>query len=186
MTVRPTVLEDFKTLVREQGMSDDTVIIKKDKGKHTQTITRNVLPTLAAVDVEGSGDDTPLFNGTEACRAAPDTGPCFGMLQRYYYNSTSMSCELFKYGGCLGNQNNFESERECLQRCRTEAACRLPMVAQSCTGQPLIWAFDSSAGLCVPYKKGFCQGNGNKFYSKSECEEYCGVVKDGEMDTRRS
>lgn len=56
----------------------------------------------------------------EACKAAPDTGPCFGLHQRYYYNSSSMSCELFKYGGCLGNQNNFENERECLQRCRTE------------------------------------------------------------------
>ncbi|XP_054860066.1 protein AMBP-like [Amphiprion ocellaris] len=31
-TVRATVLEDFKTLVREQGMSDDTIVIKKDKG----------------------------------------------------------------------------------------------------------------------------------------------------------
>lgn len=56
----------------------------------------------------------------EACTAEPDTGPCFGLHQRYYYNSSSMSCELFKYGGCLGNQNNFENERECLQRCRTE------------------------------------------------------------------
>ncbi|XP_022053693.1 protein AMBP [Acanthochromis polyacanthus] len=193
-TVRDTVLEDFKRLVREQGMSDDTIVIKKDKGDCvpgqqvaepsarpvSQRVRRTLVPTLATVDVEGSGDDTPSFNGTESCKAEPETGPCFGMHQRYYYNSTSMSCEMFKYGGCLGNQNNFESERECLQRCRTEAACRLPMAAQSCTGHPPIWAFDSSIGLCVQYKKDFCQGNGNKFYSKSECEEYCGVVKDGD------
>ncbi len=56
----------------------------------------------------------------EACEAEPDTGPCFGIHQRYYYNSSSMSCKLFKYGGCMGNQNNFENERECLQSCRTE------------------------------------------------------------------
>ena len=55
------------------------------------------------------------------------------------------------------------------------------MAPQPCTGKPPIWAFDSNSGLCVPYKKDFCQGNGNKFYSKAECEEYCGVVKDGEM-----
>lgn len=54
------------------------------------------------------------------------------------------------------------------------------MVAQPCIGQPSIWAFDSTAGLCVAYKQGFCQANGNKFYSKAECEEYCGVMKDGE------
>ncbi|XP_040915516.1 protein AMBP-like [Toxotes jaculatrix] len=190
-TVRNSVLEDFKTLVRQQGMSDGSIIIKQNKGdcvpgqqvagpaaqSQPQRVRRDVVP-LPLADEEGSGIDTPLFNGTEACEAAPDTGPCFGMHHRYYYNASSMSCELFKYGGCLGNQNNFENERECLQRCRTEAVCRLPMAAQPCTGQPPIWAFDSTIGLCVPYKQGFCQTNGNKFYSKAECEEYCGVVKD--------
>ncbi|XP_049460339.1 protein AMBP-like [Epinephelus fuscoguttatus] len=196
MTVRDTVLQDFKTLVREQGMSDDTIIIKQDKGDcvpgvvvveptaqpEPQRRKRDVVPTLAPADVEGSGDDTPLFNGTEACNAAPDTGPCFGTHQRFYYNSSSMSCELFNYGGCMGNQNKFETERECLQRCRTEAVCRLPLAPQSCTGQPSIWAFDSTMGLCVPYKQGYCQGNANKFYSKAECDEYCGVMNDeGEL-----
>ncbi|XP_037340533.2 protein AMBP-like [Pungitius pungitius] len=194
--VRDTVLDDFKTLVSEQGMSEDSVVIKQDKGDcvpgelvaepstppEPQRMKRNLVPSLETADIESSGDDEPLFNGSESCKAAPDTGPCFGMLQRYYYNSTSMSCELFKYGGCLGNQNNFENERACLQRCRTEAVCRLPMAAHPCTGQPPIWAFDSSVGLCVPYKPGFCQGNANKFYSKSECREYCGAVNDeGEL-----
>lgn len=61
------------------------------------------------------------------------------------------------------------------------AVCRLPMSPESCSGQPPIWAFDSSAGLCVPYKVGFCQANANKFYTKAECEEYCGKPEvDGE------
>lgn len=193
MTVRNTVLDDFKRLVKDQGMSDANIIIKENKGDcvpgeevatataqpEPQRVRRNAVPSLAP-DVEGSGDDTAMFNGTEACKAAPDTGPCFGIHVRYYYNSSSMNCELFKYGGCLGNQNNFESERDCLQSCRTEAVCRLPMDAQPCTGKPPIWAFDSTAGLCVAYKSGFCQANGNKFYSKAECEEYCGVMKDDE------
>ncbi|XP_047229535.1 protein AMBP isoform X2 [Girardinichthys multiradiatus] len=194
-TVRPTVLEDFKVLVRQQGMGDNTIFIKKDKGdcvpgeqvaapttqSEPQRVRRNVVPSLVPEDTEGSGDDTTLFNGTKACNAAPDTGPCFGIHNRFFYNSSSMSCELFKYGGCLGNQNNFKTERECLQRCRTEAVCRLPMAAQPCTGQPTIWAFDPSTGLCVHYKPGFCQSNANKFYTKSECEEYCGVVKDDDL-----
>uniref|UniRef100_A0A4W6EB74 Protein AMBP n=1 Tax=Lates calcarifer TaxID=8187 RepID=A0A4W6EB74_LATCA len=183
MTVRDTVLEDFKTLVRQQGMTDDTITIKQNKGT-TQMVRRDVVPSLAPAEEEGSGDDTALFDGTVACGAAPETGPCFGMHQRYYYNASSMSCEMFKYGGCLGNQNNFATERVCLQRCRTEgegtsmAVCRLPMAPQPCRGQPPIWAFDSTVGLCVPYKHGFCQANANKFYTKAECEEYCGVVKD--------
>ncbi|XP_034402984.1 protein AMBP-like [Cyclopterus lumpus] len=194
--VRDTVLDDFKTLVGEHGMTEDNVVIRQDKGDcvlgefvaatstqpEPQRMKRNLVPSLVTEDDEGSGDPAVLFNGTESCNTAPETGPCFGMHQRYYYNSSSMSCQLFKYGGCLGNQNNFENERECLQRCRTEAVCRLPMVAQPCTGQPPIWAFDSTVGLCVPYKQGFCQGNANKFYRKAECDEYCGVQNDeGEL-----
>uniref|UniRef100_A0A3Q3XGU2 Protein AMBP n=1 Tax=Mola mola TaxID=94237 RepID=A0A3Q3XGU2_MOLML len=187
-TVRATLLEEFKTLAREHGMTDDSVIVKQDKGDCVPGVQ---LVEPDAPEVRNYWDIfhecvtlTPLppsLPHTEACKKAPDVGPCFGIHLRYFYNSTSMSCELFKFGGCLGNQNNFETERECLQRCRTEAACRLPLLATPCTHQPPIWAFDSSVGLCVPYKDGFCQTNANKFYSKAECDEYCGTAGAGEM-----
>jgi len=41
MDVRDTVLDDFKTLVREQGMSEDNVIIRQNKG--TTRITTHLL-----------------------------------------------------------------------------------------------------------------------------------------------
>lgn len=41
------------------------------------------------------------------------------MVTRFFYNGSSMACETFQYGGCLGNGNNFASEKECLQTCRT-------------------------------------------------------------------
>uniref|UniRef100_A0A3Q4BZP1 Protein AMBP n=1 Tax=Mola mola TaxID=94237 RepID=A0A3Q4BZP1_MOLML len=186
-TVRATLLEEFKTLAREHGMTDDSVIVKQDKGDCVPGVqlvepdSRGRRDVAQSFDDAGSGDGQAPFDGAEACKKAPDVGPCFGIHLRYFYNSTSMSCELFKFGGCLGNQNNFETERECLQRCRTEAACRLPLLATPCTHQPPIWAFDSSVGLCVPYKDGFCQTNANKFYSKAECDEYCGTAGAGEM-----
>uniref|UniRef100_H3D6Q0 Protein AMBP n=1 Tax=Tetraodon nigroviridis TaxID=99883 RepID=H3D6Q0_TETNG len=181
--VTSDALDDFKKLVEEHGISADTIIVNKNNGSCSissvvseQRYKREA--ELGLDQPEGSGMDQTFFNGSEACKAAPDTGPCFGSFQNYFYNSSSMSCELFSYGGCLGNQNNFKDERDCLQRCRTEAVCHLPMLAQPCSGQPPIWAFDSSAGLCVPYKVGFCQNNANKFYSKAECEEYCGKTQD--------
>ncbi|KAG1971135.1 WAP, Kazal, immunoglobulin, Kunitz and NTR domain-containing protein [Pimephales promelas] len=184
MQLRPTLIEDFKTLVAEQGMSDDTIVIKKNKGEcvpgepvtpepQIQRARRNV---VVAPPEEGSGDDTPMFKGHEACKSEPDSGPCFAMLQRFYYNSSIMTCQIFTFGGCLGNENNFGTEKECLQRCRTEAACRLPMDVGPCKAFVDLWAFDSSAGKCVSFKYGGCKGNGNKFYSQKECEEYCGVM----------
>ncbi|XP_056094942.1 protein AMBP [Rhinichthys klamathensis goyatoka] len=184
MQLRPTLIEDFKTLVAEQGMSDDTIVIKKNKGEcvpgepvtpepQIQRARRNV---VVAPPEEGSGDDTPMFRGPEACKSEPDSGPCFGMMQRFHYNSSIMTCQMFTYGGCMGNQNNFVTEKECLQSCRTEAACRLPMDDGPCRGSVDLWAFDSSAGKCVSFKYGGCKGNGNKFYSQKECEEYCGVM----------
>ncbi|XP_051907731.1 protein AMBP [Hippocampus zosterae] len=192
MDVRDTLLDDFKRLVREQGMSDDNIIIKQNKGhcepeeqveepatvfEVSKRTRRDVAPTLALAEMEldGSGDNMLTFNGSEACSLGPEPGPCFGIKQHYFYNSSAMSCQKFIYGGCLGNKNNFKTERECLQRCRTEAVCRLPLSPVACTGEPLNWSFDSTLGECVPYKAGYCQTNGNRFYSKAECEEYCGL-----------
>uniref|UniRef100_A0A7M4EYT7 BPTI/Kunitz inhibitor domain-containing protein n=1 Tax=Crocodylus porosus TaxID=8502 RepID=A0A7M4EYT7_CROPO len=66
------------------------------------------------------------------CRLNKDAGPCLGMVTRHFYNSTSRACETFLYGGCLGNGNNFHSEKDCLQACRTEgkwSRCMIPRVS---------------------------------------------------------
>ncbi|CAL8277995.1 unnamed protein product [Merluccius merluccius] len=191
-TVRATLLEDFKSLVSDKGMSDDTIIIHEDKVtclpgcvtlhftacQSLHKLRREVADLVVAAEEEGSGVSEPDVMEEADCTSLPEAGPCFGSKVRYFYNSTSMSCHQFQYGGCLGNQNNYEEEKECLQRCRTEAACRLPMVPKDCVRQPIVWTFDATSGMCVSYKLGICQGNGNKFYTKAECEEYCGVVRD--------
>ena len=42
-----------------------------------------------------------------------ETGSCKGNISRYYYNHKSAKCELFVYGGCDGNLNNFETKESC-------------------------------------------------------------------------
>jgi len=44
-------------------------------------------------------------------------GPCRAYLEKYFYNATSGNCEKFVYGGCKGNQNNFNSLLSCRIRC---------------------------------------------------------------------
>ncbi|XP_058520690.1 tissue factor pathway inhibitor isoform X2 [Ochotona princeps] len=51
------------------------------------------------------------------CFLEEDPGICRGYITRYFYNNQSKQCERFKYGGCLGNLNNFESLEECKSTC---------------------------------------------------------------------
>ncbi|OUC41531.1 putative Kunitz/Bovine pancreatic trypsin inhibitor domain protein [Trichinella nativa] len=52
-----------------------------------------------------------------ACSEEKDPGPCFGYIVRFYYNPRNMRCEVFVYGGCGGNSNNFETKEACNQIC---------------------------------------------------------------------
>ncbi|XP_072096210.1 protein AMBP [Mobula birostris] len=135
----------------------------------------------ALTDTEGSAFGAIEAN-EESCQLEPDVGPCFGFFHRLFYNQTSMACELFQYGGCAGNKNNFQTERECLQTCRTEAACRLPIKIGSCRMSIDLWAFDSNIGKCIRFMYGGCEGNGNKFYTEKECVEYCDPIPEGGED----
>ncbi|XP_060918077.1 protein AMBP-like isoform X5 [Labrus mixtus] len=85
------------------------------QGVHTQE--DDSMEQVNAVDAPAV---TTAFNKTEVCVLAPETGLCRAFVERYFYNSTSMNCKIFIYGGCQGNQNNFVTERDCLQSCHTE------------------------------------------------------------------
>ncbi|XP_074545897.1 kunitz-like toxin PcKuz3 [Halichoeres trimaculatus] len=56
----------------------------------------------------------------EICLLAPETGPCKAFAERFFFNSTSNTCEIFVYGGCGGNKNKFLSMEKCMKRCNFE------------------------------------------------------------------
>ena len=49
-----------------------------------------------------------------------ETGICKGNIRRYFYNSETKTCELFKYGGCFANENNFFTLHDCELACSGE------------------------------------------------------------------
>ncbi|NXN31976.1 AMBP protein, partial [Nycticryphes semicollaris] len=186
--LREDLIESFQQLALEMGIPADSIFILANRGNPPQgTCLPHCHPQLAGalgarravlLPEEGSAaGPLPPFMGNkeDSCRLSQDPGPCSGMLSRFFYNSSSMACETFLYGGCLGNGNNFYSEKECLQACRTEAACRLPIVQGPCQKPVTRWAFDAAQGKCITFSYGGCKGNGNQFYSEKECKEYCGA-----------
>ncbi|XP_007953723.1 kunitz-type protease inhibitor 2 [Orycteropus afer afer] len=54
---------------------------------------------------------------TDFCYVSKVVGRCRASLPRWWYNITDGSCQQFVYGGCEGNDNNYLTKEECLQKC---------------------------------------------------------------------
>ncbi|XP_026074772.1 boophilin-H2 isoform X2 [Carassius auratus] len=69
---------------------------------------------------DGVGSEVHIFH--HSCTLKKDEGPCKAIKDRFYFNFDTGRCELFEYGGCQGNANNFESLQECEEMCLVKAA----------------------------------------------------------------
>ncbi|XP_060600708.1 papilin-like [Ruditapes philippinarum] len=117
------------------------------------------------------------------CEHTPDVGPCRRMMTKYAYNMTTMKCEPFTFGGCLGNHNNFETEDQCISYCSLRAGrdreddCQLSQEAGPCRGNMRRYYYDATQGRCFPFSYGGCQGNRNNFADETTCMEACRDVR---------
>ena len=57
------------------------------------------------------------INYLDICHLPPEVGPCEGRFPRWFFNTSSSQCELFIYGGCHGNNNQFGTLNECIDLC---------------------------------------------------------------------
>ncbi|XP_054854169.1 protein AMBP [Eublepharis macularius] len=184
--LREDLVTEFRQLALDLGIHEDSISILINKGECVpSTDEPEPQPRVRRTTLfeeEGSADGslhTLVGRKEDYCRLPADAGPCLGTDTQYFYNSTSNTCETFIYGGCLGNGNKFPSEKACLQTCRTEASCRLP-IAPGGPCKMTYWAFDANLGKCVTFEG--CGSNGNKFYHEKECKEYCGVLSEGDEE----
>ncbi|XP_073927347.1 tissue factor pathway inhibitor isoform X2 [Castor canadensis] len=114
------------------------------------------------------------------CFLEEEPGICRGYITRYFYNNQSKQCERFKYGGCLGNLNNFESLEECKNTCEDPSndsqvdvyQTRLDTVNNNSvtpepTSVPSLWEYHGPSWCLDPADRGLCHANETRFYYNS-------------------
>ncbi|GFU63161.1 hypothetical protein NPIL_322983 [Nephila pilipes] len=116
------------------------------------------------------------------CLQPKEEGPCFALFLRYYYNKETGQCERFTYGGCGGNNNNFETQEDCEAACGsvptpTTSVCKLEKVVGPCRANIPRFFYNKSTKRCQKFIYGGCTGNGNNFETKERCEAVCGKTK---------
>ncbi|NXK65105.1 TFPI1 inhibitor, partial [Sylvietta virens] len=131
------------------------------------------------------------------CAMKADDGPCKAIHLRYFFNIKSRKCEVFEYGGCHGNENNFLTLEECQEKCVVKGQCILVFFffahpvhhlalflgkpdfcfhAQEpgvCRGYFTRYFYNKETKLCEAFKYGGCLGNQNNFRSLEECQTTC-------------
>ena len=76
---------------------------------------------LIAVAVPGSRQRLGCCRIQECdhpCCQGPVAGRCRALVPRWYYNFVSGKCFKFFYGGCDAQKNNFETEEDCMSKCK--------------------------------------------------------------------
>ncbi|NXY23759.1 TFPI1 inhibitor, partial [Atrichornis clamosus] len=132
----------------------------------------------------------PVKLGHSFCAMKADDGPCKAIHVRYYFNIQSRKCELFEYGGCHGNENNFLTLEECQKTCVVTGQypfsyppftlavekpdfCFHDKDPGICRGYFSRYFYNKETKLCEVFKYGGCLGNQNNFKSLEECQTTC-------------
>lgn len=120
--------------------------------------------------------------GIEVCLLPKMTGPCQASSIRYYYNREKNECQQFPYGGCNGNENNYQTLEQCQSTCSKETIeqCTQPVQSGPCKGKYNRFYYDTVTGQCRSFLYGGCGKNQNNFVTLKDCLNRC--VKPREKD----
>ena len=114
-----------------------------------------------------------MTQGENICNLPSETGPCKASISRYYFDDEAGECREFIYGGCDGNENNFETLAACQTTCQDPQICLLPKKPGPCKAYIPRYYFHKKAGECREFIYGGCGGNANNFKTLAACQTTC-------------
>ncbi|XP_029923371.1 tissue factor pathway inhibitor-like [Myripristis murdjan] len=147
-----------------------------------QQVATVVLPTLAVVVLLIVVFVYVATRPDPACLEQMDGGSGDGQTLMYFYNKDGDQCQPFFYKGQEGNGNRFSTDKECIQTCSPRFTelypegselCMLPLDHGSCFGMLLMYYYNAEEGNCRTFHYTGCQGNGNRFGTREECQKTC-------------
>ncbi|XP_061468670.1 tissue factor pathway inhibitor [Rhineura floridana] len=133
----------------------------------------------------------PLKLGMSICALKADGGPCKALNTRYHFDIQTRQCEIFNYGGCEGNENNFLTLKECQETCivpdlpkkkkkkksrfkkEKPSYCLLENDPGICRGLISRYFYNKESLKCEKFQYGGCLGNQNNFHTLKECQNTC-------------
>nr|XP_056700924.1 kunitz-type serine protease inhibitor bitisilin-2-like [Euleptes europaea] len=92
--------------------------------------------------------------GKRRCKLSPAYGPCKEVLRKFYYDTGQKKCMSFVYGGCKGNNNRFETKKECKLVCEKKDRCRLPPDTGDCKENHIKYYYDLASNKCIEFVYG--------------------------------
>uniref|UniRef100_V5HYT4 Putative tick kunitz 90 n=1 Tax=Ixodes ricinus TaxID=34613 RepID=V5HYT4_IXORI len=125
-------------------------------------------------------DANPQKGNTSICALYPDGGPCRANWQQYFFNMTTSKCQVFTYGGCEGNENNFDDEDACQKQCHVSNVpniCSVPYEDEECRYTDELYYYNQAINKCRKVRPLRCPKTQNVFWSRNDCKNRCKIVQ---------
>ncbi|XP_036342960.1 LOW QUALITY PROTEIN: papilin-like [Rhagoletis pomonella] len=119
------------------------------------------------------GTSAPAYS---VCDLPVERGDCDNSTAAWFYDGESMACTAFSYSGCGGNGNRFESKEQCDRQCgdfKGVDVCNEPVETGPCRQWQTRFYYNKASRTCEPFTYGGCEGTGNRFGERAECESVC-------------